>query len=98
MRISLDCIAERLNSRYDASMDVLAEWVRITGTSGMLLPRSRLPSPWGMALEKCSEAMFHIILEGSCWLRCGDAAPLSLFQGDLVLLPHGIAHELVHEP
>ncbi len=79
-------------------MDVLADWVRISGTSGVLLARSRLGPPWGMGLDQQAQAMFHIVLEGSCWLRREGVAPLSLHQGDLVLLPHGSPHDLVDHP
>jgi AraC-like DNA-binding protein len=79
-------------------MDVLTDWVHLTGISGELLARSRLEAPWGMALEAGPEAMFHIVLEGSCWLRLEGSAPLQLLKGDLVLLPSGPAHALVHEP
>lgn len=79
-------------------MDVVTDWVRTCGTSGVLLARSRLPAPWGMALDKRAEAMFHIVLEGSCFLRGNAFETLQLFQGDLVLLPHGHAHDLVHRP
>jgi AraC family transcriptional activator of mtrCDE len=79
-------------------MDVVTDWVRTCGTSGVLLARSRLPAPWGMALETRPEAMFHIVLEGSCFLRGADSPTLQLFQGDLVLLPHGHAHDIVHRP
>jgi hypothetical protein len=79
-------------------MDVLADWVHVTDTSSVLLARSRLKAPWGMGLVRRPEAMFHIVLEGSCWLRRQGAPPLALLQGDLVLLPHGTAHDLVHDP
>ena len=54
--------------------------------------------PWGMALPDGDQAMFHLILEGTAWLRMAAEKPLFLKMGDLVLLPNGPAHELVHEP
>jgi hypothetical protein len=46
-------------------MDILADWVRLTGLSGELLARSRMKAPWGMALEAGPEAMFHLVSEGA---------------------------------
>ena len=50
-------------------MDVVADWVRITGATGALLARSRMKPPWGMALPSGDHAMFHLMLEGTGWLR-----------------------------
>jgi AraC-like DNA-binding protein len=44
------------------------------------------------------ELMFHVVAEGSCWLRCDGSPPIQLQQGDLVLLPPGFSHDLVHDP
>jgi AraC family transcriptional activator of mtrCDE len=79
-------------------MDVLADWVGLSGPSGVLLARSRMQAPWGMGLSAGAEAMFHIVAEGTCWLRRAGAPALKLQVGDLALLPEGVAHELVHAP
>jgi AraC family transcriptional activator of mtrCDE len=79
-------------------MDVLTDWVRITGTSGVLLARNRYVEPWGFRMDARKAVSFHIVLEGSCWLRREGEKPLQLLQGDLVLLPHGSEHALVHTP
>ncbi|MGK3966065.1 AraC family transcriptional regulator [Sorangium sp. So ce118] len=78
------------------STDVLTDWYRVLCTKGVLLARSRLPAPWGMRLGARAQVTFHIVIEGTCWLRREGAAPLALHQGDLCLLPEGLAHELVH--
>jgi AraC family transcriptional activator of mtrCDE len=79
-------------------MDVLSDWMRTMGTAGVLLARTRLAAPWGMRMEASEEVSFHIVVEGGCWLRCKGREPVELLQGDLVVLPTGAAHELVHEP
>lgn len=79
-------------------MDVLADWLRILGTSGELLARSRLAAPWGIHLEPSNDVIFHMIIEGSCWLRRSGKPPLPLQPGDLVFLPQGNGHDLVHHP
>jgi hypothetical protein len=41
-------------------MDVLSDWLRIMGTSGVLLARSRMAAPWGMHLEpRCDLSHYH---------------------------------------
>jgi AraC-like DNA-binding protein len=79
-------------------MDILADWARLTGLSGALLARSRMEAPWGLAVPAGPEAMFHFVSEGICWLRLAGAPPLRLLQGDLVMLPNGPPHDLVHAP
>lgn len=79
-------------------MDVLTEWLQEIGTSAVILSRSRLPAPWGMRIAAQDGVMFHIVTEGACWLRRPREAPLRLLQGDLVLLPHGLDHDLVDDP
>lgn len=79
-------------------MDVLTDWLREIVTSAVVLSRSRVPAPWGMKITARDRVMFHIVTEGACWLRRSDEAPLRLLQGDLVLLPQALDHELVDDP
>lgn len=79
-------------------MDVLTDWLREIVTSAVVLSRSRVPAPWGMKITAHDRVMFHIVTEGACWLRRSDEAPLRLLQGDLVLLPQALDHELVDDP
>ena len=51
------------------SADVLTGWYRVLCTKGVLLARSRLPAPWGMRLDARTQVTFHIVTEGTCWLR-----------------------------
>ena len=44
-------------------------------------------------------AAFHVVLQGSCWLLPpGDAAPIQLGVGDVVLLQNGAPHGLADHP
>lgn len=79
-------------------MDVLADWLKEIGTNAVILCQSRVPAPWGMRIAARREVMFHIVAEGSCWLRRSGEPPLHIQEGDLVLLPQGLEHELMHEP
>ncbi len=54
-------------------------------------------APWGMAVPASQVAAFHVVATGHCWLRLQGETSIGLERGDIVLLPHGAAHELVHE-
>lgn len=79
-------------------MNPMDDWLRITGTHGVLLARTALRAPWGVALPASSDCVFHFIVEGHCWLLQPGHDPLPLAAGDLVLVPQGHAHSLLHHP
>jgi AraC-like DNA-binding protein len=41
---------------------------------------------------------YHAITRGRCWMSVGDAPPLALEAGDIVVIPHGDAHVLSNIP
>ncbi len=41
---------------------------------------------------------YHLMLEGSCWLRIAGEPDLQLSAGDIVVLPHGDTHALSSTP
>lgn len=79
-------------------VDVLTDWLRAIGVSSAILCRTHASPPWGMQIEAREEVMFHVMLEGDCWLRREGHPPLQLRQGDLVLVPRGLDHDLVDSP
>ncbi|MEV0335874.1 AraC family transcriptional regulator [Nocardia sp. NPDC050717] len=80
-------------------MDVLAEVLSTTGFAGVLLTQLRCRgAEWGCAVESSGTAGFHLIAEGTCWLRYRDEPPRQLLPGDVVLLPQGAPHVLSGEP
>jgi AraC-like DNA-binding protein len=61
--------------------------------------RIEVRSPWGFCVPKSAGAVFHILLEGACWLAPAARSPLlPLGAGDLVLLPRGARHVLTDGP
>jgi AraC-like DNA-binding protein len=80
-------------------MDVLADVLAATGFRGVLLAQLRSSgSGWGCAVDRLGTAGFHVIAEGVCWLRTGEAPPVQLVSGDVVLLPRGTPHRLLGAP
>lgn len=80
-------------------MDVFADVLATTRFKGVLLSQLRSRgSAWGCGLEQSGTAGFHLIAEGTCWLRTAGQAPLQLVPGDVVLLPRGEPHQLTGAP
>ncbi|MEV7522590.1 AraC family transcriptional regulator [Streptomyces sp. NPDC091371] len=80
-------------------MDVLGDVLATTGFKGVLLAQlSARGANWGCGLERLGTAGFHLIAEGTCWLRVAGQPPQQLVPGDVVLLPHGEPHHLAGGP
>jgi AraC-like DNA-binding protein len=85
--------------RWQAGDDVLTAVLRSLRLQGSVFCRAELSAPWGIALEPQDYAHFHVMEQGSAWLRLRgekDAQPLG--EGDLALVPHGGGHALTDEP
>jgi len=87
-------------------MDVLSDALRVIRLRGAFFLNAEFGEPWcvvaptGVELARRHAgadhrvAVSHLIVEGGCWLksRGGEAMPLE--PGDVVVLPHGDAHQL----
>lgn len=79
--------------------DPLGEALHFLRMSGTFYCRSEFTAPWGLALTPFRDClMFHVVTAGRGWLEVEGAEPQRLEPGDLVLVPHGEGHRLVHEP
>jgi AraC-like DNA-binding protein len=78
----------------DALSGVLQD-LRLTDASYC---RTEMTAPWGIEVPADEGAIFHFVVEGSCWLRTPGGEPMRLEQGDVVLLPRGSGHVLVDRP
>lgn len=75
--------------------------VRLTGA---IFFRSDFRAPWSYTSPPTMElvgalppgpgslVMFHIVVEGDCWIALSDGARKDLVPGDVVVLPYGDAH------
>ena len=82
-------------------MDALTDILETIHLRGSLYCRSELGAPWGMAIAAGSDAQFHVVRRGRCWLRLTtepDTAPILLEAGDMVVLPRGHAHQVSDHP
>jgi AraC-like DNA-binding protein len=77
-------------------LDLLSDVLGVLRLRGEVLCRSELSAPWGLGFE-AGDAHFHLVERGSCLLeRTSSSETLQLSAGDLVVLPHGHGHRLLH--
>ncbi len=75
-------------------MDVLTDALEAIHVTSLLSGRLELSAPWGIRKAPKSPGFF-VVTRGTCWFQMdGLDAPIQLYGGDLVLLPHGHAHSL----
>jgi AraC-like DNA-binding protein len=91
-------------------MDVLSEVLRVVRLSGTIHFRGEFTRPWAFAttspelaaahLMPGSEAitLFHIATAGSCWVTCGQLAPIPVEAGDVIVLTRGDQHVMGSDP
>jgi AraC family transcriptional activator of mtrCDE len=81
-----------------AAEDGLSSLLRDVNVRGVVYCLSDFAAPWGFSVENSPVAKYHVILNGTAILTVGDAAPMPLTTGDLVLLPHGDGHTISDQP
>ena len=83
-------------------LDLLSDILTNLSMRGTLYFRTSFTKPWGVAVPRYENvARFHFAHRGSCLVKVdGQKDPVALAQGDLVIIPHGSAHDLYcgHEP
>lgn len=80
-------------------MDVLTDVLNTLRLQSTLYCRSELREPWGLYFGPTRVATFHVIDRGTCWLQLdGQAEPIALAGGDLIVLPRGTGHLLSSAP
>jgi AraC-like DNA-binding protein len=80
-------------------MDALTDILNSMRMRGGVFFRCEFSAPWGMDIGQTPVAEFHVIVRGHCWLKmAGEAEPIHLQGGDLLVFPHGHAHELLDSP
>ncbi|OUR90073.1 hypothetical protein A9Q81_20195 [Gammaproteobacteria bacterium 42_54_T18] len=77
-------------------LDALADILNTIRLSANTYFCSEFTSPWGMKIDKGSDGIFHVVVEGSCWLNINNSSrdPIHLNTGDIVAFPTGGAHSI----
>ncbi|WP_230174815.1 AraC family transcriptional regulator [Rhizobium sp. CECT 9324] len=79
-------------------MDPLSEVLQDFRLSGVNYSRCELRHPWSIAFPQQQLLRFHFVSQGPCWIHTTALGWQELRDGDLVLLPQGIAHRLASAP
>ncbi len=98
-------LADLIDLPQNLLMDALSELLRAVKLSGALFYNSSCSAPWCLQAPQSSAFLpyiraqatrvieFHHITEGTAYVRVGDeTTPLAA--GDIVMMPHGDAHEM----
>jgi AraC-like DNA-binding protein len=78
--------------------DTLTEVLLGLRLDGVEYGRCLMHTPWAIAFPATTEARFHFVAEGECWLRTPSIDWMQLNPGDAVLLPRGSSHILASAP
>ncbi|BAN48371.1 AraC family transcriptional regulator [Metapseudomonas resinovorans] len=91
-------------------MDALSETLRVVRLVGAIFINARFSAPWCYQspradsvvslLEPGAErvVIFHLIIEGECFVEMGHERPVKLQAGDVVIFPQGDAHRMTSQP
>lgn len=91
-------------------MDALSEILRVVRLVGAIFIQAKFTAPWSYQspcadsvvplLEPGAErvVIFHLIIEGECFVELADQPPARLIAGDVVLFPQGDAHRMNSQP
>jgi AraC-like DNA-binding protein len=87
-------------------MDVLSDVVRVVRLSGTVFLKAELSAPWALKSPspqllalvdlpptEC-RVLFHILMEGECFVECGAHPPVRMEPGDVIVFPHAEPHML----
>lgn len=76
-------------------MDVLTDVLNTLELKGWLSSRQELLPPWRYEFAASPDSTFHVLGYGDAWLQMeGEAEPIRVGNGDIVLFPGGHAHAL----
>lgn len=76
-------------------MDALSEVLRISSLAGSVLADASAGGAWCVSVPAATTRSFaHVVLEGECALKAGDADPVALRAGDVAFLARGESHLL----
>jgi AraC-like DNA-binding protein len=80
-------------------MDVLTDVLNTLELKGWLSSRRELTPPWRYDFAASKDSMFHVLGFGGAYLHVeGEARPIRVGDGDVVLFPAGHPHSLYDDP
>jgi len=83
----------------ERNMDALADVLKTIRLSANTYFCEDFTSPWGMDISSTDSGSFHVVVNGTCWLKLeNEKSPIYLEEGDVVAFPTGGAHWLSDSP
>ena len=91
-------------------MDVLSDVLRVIRLSGAVFFTADLLSPWAFTSPPSTDlepllnrpadclSLFHILIEGECWFRVENQAPVRVEANSVISFPHGDGHVMSSDP
>lgn len=80
-------------------MDILTDVLNTLELKGWLSSRRELAPPWRYDFAASPDSMFHVLSFGGAYLQVeGEAEPIRVEDGDVVLFPTGHPHSLYDDP
>lgn len=91
-------------------MDALSETLRVVRLVSAIFINARFTAPWSYQSQPADQVapllepgaerlvIFHMIVEGECWVELEGAAPVHLGPGDVALFPQGHGHRMTSQP
>ena len=90
--------------------DALSQTLRVVQLVGAIFINARFTAPWCYQSPSAASAapllepgaekvvIFHLVTAGECYVELGEALPLKLIAGDVVVFPQGHAHRMTSAP
>lgn len=80
-------------------MDILTDVLNTLELKGWLSSRRELLSPWRYDFGASKDCVFHVLSYGGAYLQIeGEAEPIRVEDGDVLLFPTGHPHSLYDDP
>ena len=80
-------------------MDILSDVIQSAGVQSTLLTRNAFYQPWAVRFPCRHSAGFHIVTQGTCWVRGGPhfRRPVRMERGDVLFVSRGVTHEVASD-
>ncbi len=79
----------------DSPGDALSDILRMVHLKACIYFVKDMSPPWGMDIPVAANGPLHMVLQGTCYLRC-NGQEYQLQEGDAILLPHGTNHQMLN--
>src|SRR5262245_65622967 len=77
--------------------DVLADVLDSLKLKGRIFCRCELTAPWALGFAAGDFSHFHVIEQGTCWLKLAGKT-IALEEGELLLITRAHAYQLSDDP